>query len=55
MESISTTVTKKYGNTKLVARCGCCGTEGPGLQMVKSFGDKLCPECRIEWRDYPKR
>lgn len=34
-------------------RCGCCGTKG-GVKFVKSFGDNLCPECRIEWRDYSK-
>lgn len=35
-----------------VERCSCCGTKGPGLKFVKSYGDKLCSECRIEWKDY---
>ena len=34
-------------------RCSTCGTKGE-VKFVKSFGDNLCPECRIEWRDYPK-
>jgi CRISPR/Cas system-associated protein Cas10 (large subunit of type III CRISPR-Cas system) len=45
---------KQSASTKpFEKRCGCCGTKG-AVKFVKSFGDVLCPECRIEWRDSRK-
>lgn len=39
-------------------RCDCCGTSdhmhNASIKYVASYGGKLCPECRIEWRDYNK-
>ena len=31
--------------------CANCGTPGK-FPMVKSYGGRLCPECKLEWKDY---
>jgi hypothetical protein len=42
---------KKAYEKNMVLHCSVCGTAGTDVKHVASYGDKMCSECRIEWRD----